>query len=94
MAETVHGLTHRLVCMVTAVLNVSLIFFFFFGMLHSMQNFSSLSRNRTGAPCSRGMKSYLLDHQDNPITDLFLEPKQKRWSDYLFTSYFQEGEKV
>ena len=78
MAETVHGLTHRLVCMVTAVLNVSLIFFFFFGMLHSMQNFSSLSRNRTGAPCSRGMKSYLLDHQDNPITDLFLEPKQKR----------------
>ena len=30
MAETVHGLTHRLVCMVTAVLNVSLIFFFFF----------------------------------------------------------------
>ena len=30
MGTTVHGLTHRLVCMVTAVLNVSLIFFFFF----------------------------------------------------------------
>ena len=75
MGTTVHGLTHRLVCMVTAVLNVSLIFFFFFlAMLHSMQNFSSLTRNRTGAPCSRGMKSYPLNHQDNPITDLFLEP--------------------
>ena len=47
------------------------------GMLHSMQNFSSLTRNQTGASCSRGLKSYPLDHQDNPITDLFLEPKQK-----------------
>ena len=63
-------------------------------MLHGMQNFSSLTRNQTGAPCSRGMKSYPLDHQDNPITDLFLEPKQKRWSDYLFTFYFQEGDKI
>ena len=61
---------------------------FFLATMGGMWNLSSLSRNRTPAPCSESWVSYPLDHQGSPKTELFKRDLERAWVQEGFFSWY------